>query len=812
MVESLQRLFAYLIRSDRRYIDPTTVLSTLSDESGKQITIGDEKDVGEFNMLLIARIEDGLRGSRPANVPIEGSPAKASIDVSGLIRKDSFTGRDESAVIDSAVVSSLFYGLQHEETWIKEGSSRGRITDSKEVLFGQFILHVENKDLYTAWDRAMSVTIDGYISAEGERLQADNDVWITKAPQILLFQISRVDFDKSSQMPVKSNKKFTFPKILHPDRFLIENKALSTDLRVKLTSLRKKVERLEKVLEQFENFRGSQATIGQVLGLAGNFLRDQAQPNEYMETEDSSVHVYSPGRLGFDREVSPPQLSDIEKLLVGYKDRIEEMIGNMKLQLKQCNEDIQSVFDRHDLTKHPYQLHSILIHDGQAGSGHYFACIYEPETTIWRRYSDINVTEISEAEVMTEAFGGHHYASAYCLMYIDTRLVEQMGQGKKLRSYSLAQALDQHPDVYSSFVPHALALEVDEDNVKQKSEIIDWKTSSISRAIHDAYQIRHTQATTQWQSFRSKSTDSIKHELINFAIFMRIKGEETISNWFILDTCMREFDEEHRSIRDLQPMDPLYKKIIALSFKPRIFLYNDESVRIGNALKDFENAYKFAIMDEYVMRKMNEFNYFEAFFGLSSILTQTFPEKTEYQTQPKELTKLLALHLSSMLNKCVYQRDFRRACVLVGLLAVLTTMYLDPFQPYYSQVERNVKWTVDYMQKHCAEDYTGEVQERFEKAFSSISKQEFEPFFDLALSIAELDAVNEQCRSFSGNVWIEGWKSHLVPSRYAHELARLKKNYEIWVAWEALMKQTHVVVTESQKLDYEARAGIQPPR
>lgn len=788
------------------------MLSTLSDESGKQITIGDEKDVGEFNMLLIARIEDGLRGSRPVQQPAEGSPVKASIDVSTLIRKDSFTGRDESAVIDSAVVSNLFYGLQHEETWIKEGSNRGRITDSKDVLFGQFILHVENKDLYTAWDRAMSVTIDDYITAEGERLQADNDVWITKTPQILLFQISRVDFDKSAQMPVKSHKKFTFPKVLYPDRFLIENKALSTELRVRLTSLRKKVEKLDKVLEQFENFRGSQATIGQVLGLAGAFLKDQTQPNEYMETEDSSVHVYSPGRVGFDREVSSPQLSDIEQLLVGYKARIEEMIGNMKRQLKQCNEEIQSVFDRPDLTKHPYQLHSILIHDGQAGSGHYFACIYEPETALWRRYSDINVTEISEAEVFTEAYGGHHYASAYCLMYIDTRLVEQNGQGKKLRSHSLAQALDQSPDVYSSFIPHPLVLEVDEDNVKQKSEIIDWKTSSISRAVHDAYQTRHTQATTQWQSFRNKSADSIKHELINFAIHMKIKGEENISNWFILDTCVREFDDEHRSVRDLHPTDPLYKKILALSFKPRLMLLNEDYVRMGNALKDFENNYKFAIMDEYIMRKMNEFNYFEAFFGLSSILTQTYPEKSEYQTQPKELTKLLALHLSSMLNKCVYQRDFSRASELVGILAALTTMYLDPFQPYYSQIERNVKWTIDYMQKHCGEDYAGEVKDRFDRAFSSISKQEFEPFFDLAISIAELDVINEQFRNFSGNCWIEGWKSHLLPSRYAHELARLKKNYEVWVAWDSLMRQTHTVVTESQRLDYEARAGIQPPR
>jgi hypothetical protein len=330
--------------------------------------------------------------------------------------------------------------------------------------------------------------------------------------------------------------------------------------------------------------------------------------------------------------------------------------------------------------------------------------------------------------------------------------------------------------------------------------------------VHDAYQIRLTQATTQWQSFRSKSTDSIKHELINFAIYMKIKGEENLSNWFILDACLREFDDEHRSLRDIQPADPLFKKLLSLSFKPRLALMHDEYVRMGNSLKDFENNYKFALMDEFIMRKMNESNYFEAFFGLSSILSQSYPEKSEYQTQPKELTKLLALHLSSMLNKYVYLRDFNRACELVGILAALTTMYLDPFQFYYSQIERNVKWTIDYMMKNMGEDYAGDVKDRFERAFSSISKQEFEPFFDLAVSIAELDAINEQFRTFSGNVWIEGWKSHLVPSRYAHEYAKLKKNYEVWITWDNLMRQTHVPVTESQKIDFENRAGIQPPR
>ena len=639
-----------------------------------------------------------------------------------------------------SVVSKLFYGLQHEETFYIEKDETSH-HEQKEVIFGQFILHVENKDLYAAWDRAMAAKIDDYVTQSGSRVEADHDTWITKAPQVLLFQISRVDFDKKTQTPIKNHKQFTFPKVLYPDRFLLENKQLSTELRVKMIKLRKKIERLEQVLEQFEKYKASQASIQQILSLASSFITDQSHPSEYMDAEDASLNVYNPGRLLSPATVPPLDFATAEDLLTRYINRTQEMATNMRKQLKDCSEEIQSMFDRPELTRRPYQLHSILIHDGQAGSGHYFACIFEPETSTWRKYSDINVTEISEEDVFTEAFGGHQYASAYCLMYLDTHLTQAIPSGIQLRSHRLASVLDQSvvKDVYNSFVPRQLAAEVDDDNLKLKAEIIEWKASSTSRAVHEAYQIRHTQATTQWQSFRGGATDTIKHELINLGVFLKIKGEETLSNWFILDCCMREFDEEHRSLTDLRPEDQLYKKIIALSFKPRIALYHEEQTKLASFLKDFETNYQCAVIAEFIMRKMNTFQYKEAFFGISYILSQNVVEKGIYTPQPKDLVKILVLHLCSKINESVYQMDFQRACTLVGLLAMLTTMYLDSHPTHFAQVEKNLKWTIDYLQRNNPDQFTGEVQATFQRAFESISGQDFVPFFDIAEQVPVSD-------------------------------------------------------------------------
>lgn len=70
----------------------------------------------------------------------------------------------------------------------------------------------------------------------------------------------------------------------------------------------------------------------------------------------------------------------------------------------------------------PYKLHAVLVHEGQASAGHYWAYIYDHANQRWMKYNDINITEASWEELERDSFGGMTNASAYCLMYIDDRL------------------------------------------------------------------------------------------------------------------------------------------------------------------------------------------------------------------------------------------------------------------------------------------------------------------------------------------------------------------------------------------------------
>lgn len=50
-----------MIASDRKYIDPTDVMTSIVDDYGNELPIGDQKDIGEFNLVFLSRIDEGLQ-------------------------------------------------------------------------------------------------------------------------------------------------------------------------------------------------------------------------------------------------------------------------------------------------------------------------------------------------------------------------------------------------------------------------------------------------------------------------------------------------------------------------------------------------------------------------------------------------------------------------------------------------------------------------------------------------------------------------------------------------------------------------------
>jgi ubiquitin carboxyl-terminal hydrolase 25/28 len=91
---------------------------------------------------------------------------------------------------------------------------------------------------------------------------------------------------------------------------------------------------------------------------------------------------------------------------------------NLTTKINNLNESIIKLYKTLDETTWPaYNLSSILIHEGSASYGHYFSYIYDPYKKIWRRFSDLQVSEMEEKEVMEKALG-KGTTNAYCLIYV----------------------------------------------------------------------------------------------------------------------------------------------------------------------------------------------------------------------------------------------------------------------------------------------------------------------------------------------------------------------------------------------------------
>lgn len=106
-----------------------------------------------------------------------------------------------------------------------------------------------------------------------------------------------------------------------------------------------------------------------------------------------------------------------------YSDKSMMQVSHIILEDKMISSPFSlSVFLRSCvLSQVPYRLHAVLVHEGQANAGHYWAYIYDPHQRCWMKYNDISVTKSSWEELVRDSFGGYRNASAYCLMYINDK-------------------------------------------------------------------------------------------------------------------------------------------------------------------------------------------------------------------------------------------------------------------------------------------------------------------------------------------------------------------------------------------------------
>lgn len=88
---------------------------------------------------------------------------------------------------------------------------------------GPIQLRVDEGKLYQAWEAYRRSEVEGY-KGDKEGQKKVLETWICRPPNIMMFQLNRVDYDYKNQKLVKDNSKFEFDPVIYLDLFLNQNR------------------------------------------------------------------------------------------------------------------------------------------------------------------------------------------------------------------------------------------------------------------------------------------------------------------------------------------------------------------------------------------------------------------------------------------------------------------------------------------------------------------------------------------------------------------------------------------------------------
>ncbi|XP_027241549.1 ubiquitin carboxyl-terminal hydrolase 28 isoform X5 [Cricetulus griseus] len=409
----------------------------------------------------------------------------------------------------------LFYG-----TFLTEGIREGKPFCNNET-FGQYPLQVNGyRNLDECLEGAM-VEGDIALLPSDHSVKYGQERWFTKLPPVLTFELSRFEFNQSLGQPEKIHNKLEFPQIIYMDRYMYKSKELIRSKRESIRKLKEEIQILQQKLERYVKYGSGPARfplpdmLKYVIEFASTKPASESclsRSAEHMTLPLPSVHCpvsdltskESPESCSQDAEgtfsspedalpksdvmngpcssphsslgVSAPpaprtvtdeEMNSVKTCLQRWRSEIEQDIQDLKNCIESTTQAIEQMYCDPLLHQVPYRLHAVLVHEGQANAGHYWAYIYNQPRQIWLKYNDISVTESSWEELERDSYGGLRNVSAYCLMYINDKLPHFNAEAAANESDQMAGEVE------------ALSVElrqyIQEDNWRFEQEVEEWE-------------------------------------------------------------------------------------------------------------------------------------------------------------------------------------------------------------------------------------------------------------------------------------------------------------------------------------------------
>uniref|UniRef100_A0A6Q2WVE6 USP domain-containing protein n=1 Tax=Esox lucius TaxID=8010 RepID=A0A6Q2WVE6_ESOLU len=470
-MQELRCLFALMTGSTRRFVDPSAAVELLRDAFR---TSEAQQDVSEFTHKLLDWLEDAFQLAANGNSPED---------------------KKENPMVQ------LFYG-----TFVAERIHEGKILSNIEQ-FGQYPLQVNGfNNLDECLEGAM---VEGEIEAlySDQTISSGSERWFSTLPPVLTFELSRFEFNQSLGRPEKIHKKLEFPQIIYMDRYLHKNNEQTHSRRGEAKKLKEQLTVLQQKLECYRHYGSGPVKypladmLQYVLEFACTkpssvspcclssvgFLSQCQEPGEAGPSDGPACQqqpplgqrtpIYKPFTQCRPIMDSPPhpaphcvaeeELRFVKTCLQRWRTEVENNINELKASIDRVSQELEGMYSDNSLCQVPYRLHAVLVHEGQASAGHYWAYIYDHHNQHWMKYNDVIVTESSWEELVRDSYGGITNASAYCLMYINDNLPHLIAEDTDNETGQATKGMDSLPAVLRRYVR--------EDNRWFQQELKDWE-------------------------------------------------------------------------------------------------------------------------------------------------------------------------------------------------------------------------------------------------------------------------------------------------------------------------------------------------
>ena len=406
-----------------------------------------------------------------------------------------------------------------------EGRNQG-VEFSRMEQFGQWPLQVNgNRDLHESLE-ASTAHENFDSSAIGEEKDGQ-ERWFTSLPPVLFLELSRFQFDRSRGVAEKVNNPLEFPEVIYLDRYLEVNKAVTRAKREQVRRLVERKTALQKELEGYTSYGGGAGSrdakfpLVNVLQLALDFAKSgeagvegegqamqvdspcpsprgpltpaasvtnlsangpsilpdgsisipihrEGEGQAAMEVESSlqeSPHPVVPRSPGpAPRYVSEMELKVLSGCLSRWSKEVDEEMATLNANLEDIERRIAGMYEEESLRQRGYRLHAVMVHEGDAQQGHYWAYLNLPgEGRGWLKFNDNTVSQTTWEDLSKEAVGGRLSTSAYSCVYVDLARPELVTP--PVGEHSMAELHALPPDLDTFIL---------EDNKRFAAEILKW--------------------------------------------------------------------------------------------------------------------------------------------------------------------------------------------------------------------------------------------------------------------------------------------------------------------------------------------------